>query len=152
MNALAQERSQVQWGTTLIPYRIRRSSRKKTVAVTVAPPGEVVLTAPSGVGVERLDRIVRAKAPWIAAKVRKMRQVLPPSFAREFVSGESFLYLGRQCRLDVRKGGDDTNEVRLHAGKLRVAVPARVDSVKIPGMVRGGARRLVPAARQRPAR
>lgn len=121
MTPVAQEQSQVQWGTTLISYRIRRSSRKKTVAVTVAPPGEVILTAPRGIAIERLDRIVHAKAPWIAAKVRKVKQALPPASTREFVSGESYLYLGRHYRLEVVRGGP--GGVRLERGRLRVGAP-----------------------------
>ena len=116
------ERSEVKWGTTRIPYDIRRSSRRRTVALTVAPPGRVLLTAPPETPVERLDEVVRAKAKWIASRLRMVRPAEPKPSPRELVSGESFLYLGRQYRLDVRRGGTDP-EVRLERGRLRVGLP-----------------------------
>jgi hypothetical protein len=93
------------------------------VAVTVAPPGEVILIAPTGTSVERLDGIVRSKARWIASRVRLVQSAAPAPSPREFVSGESFLYLGRQYRLDVLSS-PETPRVRLERGRLRVSVPA----------------------------
>ena len=116
------ERSEVRWGTTRIPYDIRRSSRRRTVALTVTPPGQVLLTAPTETPVERLDEVVRAKAKWIASRLRLVRPAEPKPSPRELVSGESFLYLGRQYRLEVRRGGADP-EVRLERGRLRLGLP-----------------------------
>lgn len=100
-----EERSEVQWGTTRIPYGIRRSTRRRTVALSVAPPGQIILTAPRDTPVERLDAVVHAKAKWIASRLRLVRPAEPRPSPREFVGGETFLYLGRQYRLEVRRGG-----------------------------------------------
>jgi len=116
------ERSEVQWGKTRISYGIQRSSRRRTVGLVVAPPGQVLLTAPRDTPVERLDAVVRAKAGWITSRLRRVRPAEPRSSTREFVSGESFLYLGRQYRLAVHSGGAAT-EVRLERGRFRVRVP-----------------------------
>ena len=126
-----EEHSEVQWGTTRIPYDIRRSSRRRTVALTVAPPGQVILTAPRSTPVERLDAVVQAKAKWIASRLRLVRPAEPKPSPREFVGGESFLYLGRQYCLEVRRGGP---EVRLDRGRLRVSVPGA-----LTGEARAGA-------------
>lgn len=121
---MARERSEVQWGRTKIPYDIRRSDRRRTVALTIVPPGSVVLTAPENTPVERLDEVVHAKARWITSRLRRVQPAEPRPSPREFVSGESFLYLGRQYRLDVRRGRDV--EVRLDHGRFRVEVPAHL--------------------------
>ena len=42
------EHSEVQFGRTLIEYDIRRSSKRRTVAVTIFPAGNIILTAPTG--------------------------------------------------------------------------------------------------------
>jgi predicted metal-dependent hydrolase len=118
----AGERSEVQWGSTRLAYGIRRSSRRKTVALTVAPPGQIILTAPRDTPVERLDKVVRAKAKWLTTRLRRVRPVEPGPGPREFVSGESFLYLGRQYRLAVH-ASRAAPEVRLERGRLRVYVP-----------------------------
>ena len=114
------ERSEVQCGRTTIPYAIRRSARRGTVSVAVEPSGEVLLTAPASTPVERLDRVVHQKARWIVARRREVAGPRLVPTAREFVSGESFLYLGRQYRLLVRNG---PTAVRLHRGRLEVHEP-----------------------------
>ncbi|MEM9113968.1 MAG: SprT family zinc-dependent metalloprotease [Myxococcota bacterium] len=113
--------SKVQFGRTAIPYAIRRSARRKTVSVAVDPEdGGVILTAPVDVGVERLDRVVKDRAPWILDRLRLVRESDPKPSPREFVSGETFLYLGRQYRLRVvaRKAG----EAKLRGGWFDVPV------------------------------
>ena len=105
------ETSAITWGGTRLTYAIRRSARrKKTVAVTVDPGGGVLLLAPEDFPTSRLDEVARRKAAWI---VRRMRGVgangVPPS-PREFVSGESVMYLGRHYRLKVLPWGDGRGE------------------------------------------
>jgi hypothetical protein len=127
--------STVRFGRTSIPYGIRRSPRRKTVSVAVDPEDGVLLTAPSGVPVERLDRVVKDRARWILGKLRQAEASEPRPAPREFVSGETFLYLGRQYRLRVlpRKEPADT---KLHGGWLHVEVarglmgPRRASAVR----------------------
>lgn len=124
------ERSVVTYGDTEIAYRIERSARRKTVAVSVAPGDGVVLTAPTAVPVSRLDRVVHSKAQWIVDRLRQVAEVeMVPAAAKEMVSGESFLYLGRHYRLKVDTPdssiANDQNRVppvRLVHGWLRVFV------------------------------
>ncbi len=130
-----EERSEVRWGTTRIAYGIRRSTRRRTVALSVSPPGQVILTAPRDTPVERLDAVVQAKAKWIASRLRLVRPAEPRPSPREFVGGESFLYLGRQYRLEVRRGGV-APEVRLERGRLRVGLPGALTGEARAGAVR----------------
>lgn len=111
------EHSEVQFGRTLIEYDIRRSSKRRTVAVTIFPAGNIILTAPTGASVERLDRVVHQKARWITSRLRSVRPFAQAAPQKEFVSGDSFLYLGRQYRLRVLAGPE---EVRLDGGRLVV--------------------------------
>lgn len=117
------ERSEVVFGRTRIPYRVLRSARRRTVAVAVEPPGKVVLTAPPDTPMARLDEVVRRKAPWIVARLRLVEAVGPVLSTREFVSGETFLYLGRQYRLQVESGAAATAQLR--HGRFHVAVTGR---------------------------
>jgi predicted metal-dependent hydrolase len=115
------EWSSVRFGKTTIPYFIRRSQNRKTVSIAVHPGFGVVVTAPTGGSRERLDAVVHGKARWIVEKVRRERDVQPGIPKREFVDGETFLYLGRQYRLKVQSG---TKTVRtgLYRGRLVVAL------------------------------
>lgn len=120
------ERSTVAFGSSSIDFEIRRSNRRATVSIAVEPAGEVVVTAPADTGVARIEGIVRAKATWILARRRQRDELAPLPRAREFVSGETFRYLGRQYRLKVEPSSEvaDTSLVRLHGGWLHVQVPA----------------------------
>lgn len=116
------EKSEVQFGRTTIGYAIRRSARRRTVSITVDPIEDVVLLAPVGVSVDRLDRVVHRKARWIVGKLRRGSGLPPPLPPREFVSGETFRYLGRQYRLRVVSDASRRPSVSLRGGWLSVGV------------------------------
>lgn len=124
--AEAAETSAVTWGGTRFAYAIRRSRRRtKTVAVTVDAGGSVVLVAPERFPTDRLDALVRRKAPWIAQRLRRVQTHDPPPAPREFVSGESVRYLGRHYRLKVAAGA--AGAATLHGGWLHVPTPDGVE-------------------------
>lgn len=114
------ERSSVRYGLTRIAYEVRRGKRQKTVAIAVEADGAVVLRAPPDIPVSKLDTIVHRKARWIVDRRKKTSDRPPPLTERQLVSGETFLYLGRQYRLKVRRG---TAGVRLEGGHLVAEVP-----------------------------
>jgi predicted metal-dependent hydrolase len=115
------ETSRVQWGRTRIDYAIRRSPRRRTVAVAVDPVEGVLLTAHQGVAVGRLDDVVRDKARWIVERLRAVGQVETPVPPRQLVSGESYLYLGRAYRLRARTAAA-SGPAKLVHGYLEVPV------------------------------
>ena len=128
------ERSEVRWGNTDIPYVIRRSERRGTVGIAVEPSGTVVLTAPREASVPRLDRVVREKAKWIVDRVKR-RSGLPAPREREFVSGETFLYLGRQYRLQILPG-EAVQPIALRGGRLELPIPTDLDATQAASYAR----------------
>ena len=62
------------------------------MAIAVDREG-VLVRAPAETPLDRLDEIVRGKAVWITARLRRFRELPPPLSERQFVSGETFLYL-----------------------------------------------------------
>ena len=119
----AAETSSVAWGAMQLSYTIQRSARrKKTVAVTVDPAGTVLLVAPEHLTTEELDRIVSRKAEWIEHRLRRLQSRGPHRAPREFVSGESILYLGRHYRLKVNPS--ETCGAKLRGGWLHVGAAA----------------------------
>jgi predicted metal-dependent hydrolase len=126
------ERSQIQFGMTTIPFSIRRTDRQKTVALAVEGRGKLVVTAPEGVSIDQLNRIVRQKATWATARIRRVSDLPPPPSEREFVTGETVRYLGGQYRLKVYDAGKD-GRTRIRSGWYEVPVA--------PG-IKGDARQL----------
>ena len=115
----------ITWGDALLSFTVRRSSRRrKTVALSVEPSGEVLLVAPRHFTDARLREIVRENAPWITRKIQHVRIPDPLPSRREFVSGETVLFLGRNYRLRVHTDRDRKTE--LLGGWLHVSVPEGV--------------------------
>jgi predicted metal-dependent hydrolase len=127
------ERSEIQFGLTRIPFEVRRSSRRKTVALAVDGAGDLMVTAPPQVPVDRLKDVVRAKAPWVVERVKRASDRPPPMASREFVTGETVLYLGRQYRLKVVHGSDE--HPVLKGGWLVVSAARRDPSSLRAGIV-----------------
>jgi predicted metal-dependent hydrolase len=117
------ERSLVQYGTTAIPYAIQRSNRRKTVSIAIDPDRGVIVTAPTAAPIAKLDDVVHRKAAWVVERLRRHSSSPPPPPEKEFVSGASFLYLGRQYRLKVQPGAVERPDVRLLRGWLTVTLP-----------------------------
>lgn len=132
--ATSLERSAIQYGRKTIAYSIRRSERRGTLSIAVDSTGDVLVTAPAPTTRTRIDDVVHAKASWIVAR-QKRASDLPPPVRREFVSGETFFYLGRQYRLRV-----DVDEapkpMRLAHGWLRVPVPKHLGEENRQSFVR----------------
>jgi len=81
-------------------YNIQRSETRKTIALKMAPSGELEVLAPFDVENETIEKLVQKKKFWIY-KNRKELIDKKTAFEKEYVSGESFLYLGKKFRLDV---------------------------------------------------
>jgi predicted metal-dependent hydrolase len=81
-------------------FDIRRSLRK-TLGLVVDRGGELVIHAPASAGREELARWAHARLLWVHRKLALKEQTTAKVREPEFVTGESFHYLGRSYRLTV---------------------------------------------------
>ena len=93
----------LEYGSDAIEFRVERRSRK-TVEISVLPGGDVHVVAPADASIEKVTEVVRKRAAWIARQRRFFVSFAERTPPREYVSGETHLYLGRQYRLKVRLG------------------------------------------------
>ena len=89
-----------------LAFEVKRSARRKTMEITVDRGGELVLSAPEGVGQEPLCAFVREKRQWIYKKLAEKDLLYRANPRKEFVNGEGFLYLGRSYRLKLVRSQD----------------------------------------------
>lgn len=105
-----------------IDLSVRRTSRRKTIALSFGADGLKVL-APA----ELSDREVRAfidrKREWVLKKHAGFEEVGGLHPPREFVSGEAFSYLGRTYRLHIYSADDASHRgAALRGGFFKVPV------------------------------
>jgi len=93
---------------------------KITFALCIEPTGEVLVRAPFHTPQSRLSEVVESKRGWIIKKLRSLDNIYPV-VKKEFVSGESFPYLGRHLRLKIRQD-HRTNKPMVNIGRGRLEV------------------------------
>lgn len=98
----------IQFGSTTIDYDIEFAQRK-TLSICVNPEGSVHLKAPIEANLEQIRKKVYKRANWILRQKRFFESFGIPTAKRQFVSGESHLYLGRQYMLRLKES--DVNAV-----------------------------------------
>jgi len=91
----------------------------KQINIKVKPSCEVILTAPVNTTDEHIEYILKKRADWIANKIDFFSKY-NVAVAKEYVSGENFIYLGRNYRLKVVESHDEA--VKLQRGYLQVFV------------------------------
>ncbi|ELR72579.1 Putative metal-dependent hydrolase [Fulvivirga imtechensis AK7] len=111
---------QISYGNTLLEFSVSRSARK-TLAIEVHPDQSVQVIAPPSADLEDIKQKVLKRGSWIVKQQLYFEQFLPRTPEREYVSGESHLYLGRKYLLKVRQSVD--KDVKLRGGELQVFVP-----------------------------
>lgn len=105
----------------------------KQINIKVKPNCEVVLTAPQDTTDEHIDFVLQKRADWIAKKVDFFNKYQHAA-NKEYVSGENFVYLGRNYRLKVIESQDEG--VKLQRGYLQVFVKDKSNLAKKQRLVK----------------
>ena len=124
---MCQQRTVHRSGSTA--YRLNFADRT-TLAISVLPDGSVEVTAPLDTPLSKIEKRIVARLPWIDRQKAYFAQFMPRSPLRQYVGGETHLYLGRRYRLRLKLS--EVRTVCLSAGRLVVAVPepGRSDQVR----------------------
>jgi len=104
-----------------LSIEVVRTKRRKTASIKVID-GAVQAIVPDQLSDGRVEALIQKRTPWIRKKLREQSQEVTPR-PKEYVSGESFTYLGRNYRLKVSRGTD--REVKLKGGYLEVGLPKK---------------------------
>lgn len=82
----------------IIKYHIKYSNRK-TLNISVERDRSVIVRAPHYLTAEKIDIIVQSKRQWIKEKLNHTQKYPLITENKEFVSGETLMYLGRNYQL-----------------------------------------------------
>lgn len=111
------EQHSIDYGKHSISYTVVRRVRK-TLEIAVEPDSTVSIAAPISASRESIAAKVRKRAPWILAQQQYFDQFNPRTPARQYLSGETHLYLGRQYRLRVVRS--QSTSVKLTRGTIEI--------------------------------
>jgi predicted metal-dependent hydrolase len=100
----------VNYGDNEIEFEVFYKERK-TVRVSVKPNLKVEVLAPLYTTDDKIKVIVLKRGSWIINQQQFFEKFLPSITPREYISGETHRYLGRQYRLKVIAA--DKNDVKL---------------------------------------
>ena len=101
-----------------------RTNRTKSATITVEE-GKVCVVVPRQLENERITKLLKDKNRWIKEKIALHRDAQPKS-SKQFVSGESFSYLGRNYRLKVHQG--NYLPIKLSHGRFTITLRAGADN------------------------
>lgn len=109
-----------EFGGRSIAYTLSRGKRKN-LRIVIGPDLSVAVCAPERASPQRIDEAIHKKARWISKTLDKVAAYHPLPTPKQYISGETFVYLGRQYRLKVLSAA--AGSAKLLGRHLQVLVP-----------------------------
>ncbi|TCO70663.1 M48 family metallopeptidase [Marinisporobacter balticus] len=114
-----------EFGTQTIAFDVQYR-RRKTVEIGVEPPDRITVVAPYGTADAVVLELVGGKAKWIVQKLFEMHEIEYRRLEKEYINGESFMYLGRNYSLQIVDDPWVKQPVtKLYQGKFYIHTPTR---------------------------
>lgn len=110
--------------------RIERKANAPRLRIKVHPDCRVVVQAPANAPDDEVIKALKKRARWVYTKLRDFRAQLQHIQPRQYISGESHYYLGKQHVLKVLELPKEKAHVKLLRGKLEVTL-AKKSPLKI---------------------
>jgi hypothetical protein len=90
------------YGKTDIKYELFIVNRK-SLEIAVHPDKSIIVKAPKNISMEIINERVKKRARWISKQINYFDQFDLKTPKRQFIGGESHLYLGRKYRLKIEE-------------------------------------------------
>ncbi len=117
---------QFRYGDELISFdRVERKGDVRRILIKVHPDCRVIVQAPIDASDDDVMHAVKKRSRWIANKLRGFQKQLSNVIPRQYISGESHYYMGRQYMLKVEVQPNHKPQVKLLRGRLEVTVKER---------------------------
>jgi hypothetical protein len=96
-----------------LDYHIIYSPQRKSLTLSVERDKTILVRAPIGLSEEKIHQAVESKKLWLYEKLNHNQKYPDKTTYKEFVSGETILYLGKNYRLEITD--DQVPNVRFHS-------------------------------------
>lgn len=114
--------------------RVDRTHISDKILIKVHPDCRIVVSAPEQAEDSDVLKAIQKRGRWIYQQLREFRQQLEFITPRQYVSGESHYYLGKQYQLKVLEDPGHPQGVKLLRGKLEVSVRQK-SADKVQGLL-----------------
>jgi len=98
-----------------------KESDRKTFGITITPDMEVIFRVPKGTSLDRIKEYAVRRKAWILRQLGFFEQYHPKRTKRLYVSGETYLYLGKEYRLKIIE--DNNEDVELNGEYICLYTP-----------------------------
>jgi len=105
------------FGTFIYEYQLIKQDRK-TLSLTVTPDLNIIVKCSHNTDNERIENFLKKKWFWLEKQLSFFKKYQRKVYEKEYISGEGYLYLGRQYKLIVKRAKEDS--VSLTRGLLTV--------------------------------
>jgi predicted metal-dependent hydrolase len=115
----------IRFGSTTINYDITYSKKRKNATLAVYPLSEVEIRVP--VNLEKVDirKLVKRKADWVLKKIIWFNELAQLDGRKEYINGETYLYMGRQYKLKIIRGHNRA-VAKILGKQLQVNLPIKI--------------------------
>ena len=78
-----------------------KKHKRKTLSIYIERDGSVTVLAPENLSVEEIQKVIQTKEYQIYKYLAEWKEMNESKIARTLVNGQSYLYLGRNYRLEI---------------------------------------------------
>jgi len=111
-------------------FKIIRSSRK-TIGIIINADRELIVRSPNKTSIKKLKSLLKEKEDWILKKFEKMAEIKAPPADKDFINGDTLLYLGREYELKIKAELSlKEMEVKLGENEIIIKYPVELKNKK----------------------
>lgn len=132
MNTLDEKKLSIIYGDDIIDFEVLESpSRTQKIVIKVYADCRVVVSTPSNADDKTIIEAVKQRSRWIYKQLREFREQSKFITPRQYKSGESHFYLGKQYLLKVIHDDTKPKGVKLLRGRLEInTLDTDIESIK----------------------
>ena len=132
MNTLPEKKLSIFYGAEVIDFEVFESpNRTQKILIKVYADCRVVVSTPLNTDDKTIIEAVKQRSRWIYKQLREFREQSKFITPRQYKSGESHFYLGKQYQLKVIQDDTKPNGVKLLRGRLEVnTLDTDIESIK----------------------
>jgi predicted metal-dependent hydrolase len=119
-------------GEIVLDYKVIYS-RRRSITISISPHNGVVIRAPKGVSLERIDRFVNEKSAWINKHIDNYSGSVRINYGKKYIDGECHFFMGKEHILKLIQSPKPF--VREYNDTIEVGLPDTSNNSKVKALM-----------------